>query len=407
MTPSAESSSAIAYSSTNSAGSVSKASSTAYFSSSSSSTIAYTSTGLDASVTSGSTISYAAVATPYTNYDTLNSAGSVSAFSSTPTFPMMSAPPGSGSGPGGFIGPGSGGSGNGSSSSPYYLNYTKPSDVLTSTTSIPDSQGTSTSAAASGAATTAGSDSDSDATATTNGGPTPASNDASGAEPTVATPTPSCVQSSNYAGNNTKYMDYFGYTYDIRCNLDLQSTPADHDAYAESFEDCLEYCSLLTDCVAVSYQDPPSTPNNVSNCYPKWNFVGYSPSASDGVYSGVNVNGASDGTLQNQDLCTTDNYQGASYAGIADYDDFGTAWTIGCNNTLAISDAAALSTTVTDTLASCIDYCSRYDSCEMVNWTGPHVNGTANDPNCFPASSIGAAGAAGSAPGSGYAMVLQ
>ena len=390
MTPFAEGSPVIAYTSTNSAGSVFKASSTAY-----------TSTALDESVTIGSTTPNATVAPPYTYYNTPNSG----ALSSTPTIPIMSAPTGAVPGPGSVIGAGSSGSGNGSS--PYYSNYTLPSNGLTSTTSIPGSQGASTSAAASGAATTASSYSDSDGTATTDGGATPASNDGGGAEPTVATPTPLCAQSSNYAGNNTKYMDYFGYTYDIRCNLDLQSTPTDHDAYAESFEDCLEYCSLLTDCIAVSYQDPPDPPNNSSNCYPKWNFVGYSPSVSDGVYSGVNVNGASPGTLQNQDLCTTDNYQGASYAGITDYDDFGTAWTIGCNTTLAISDAAALSTTVTDTLASCIDYCSRYDSCEMVNWTGPHVNGTAGDPNCFPASSIGTAGAAGSAPGSGYAMVMQ
>ena len=41
----------------------------------------------------------------------------------------------------------------------------------------------------------------------------------------------------------------------------------------------------------------------------------------------------------------------------------------------------------------------------MVNWTGPHVNGTLDDPNCFPASVVGLAGAANSAIGAGYATL--
>ena len=239
---------------------------------------------------------------------------------------------------------------------------------------------------------------------TANVGATPTINGAGGPEPTV-TKSPSCVKSSSYAGNNTKYSDFFGYTYDIRCNLELQSTPTDSDAHADSFDDCLEYCSLLTDCIAVTYQDPPDTPKDVSNCYPKWSFGRYEASGVDGLYSGVNVNGASPGALEIQNLCTTDNEQGASYDGITYYDDFGTAWTIGCDTTLAIPNADALFATITDTLASCVDYCSIYESCDMVNWTGPHTNGTLNEPNCFPASAIGQAGAAGSTPGSGYATV--
>ena len=287
----------------------------------------------------------------------------------------------------------------GSSSSGFgsYSNYTYSNTVITSATTATSERAGITPAALGG---------DSSATATTNDGASSTSN--GGPEPTVNSPTPSCVQSANYVGNNTKYTDYFGYTYDIRCNLNVESMPADHDAHAESFEDCLEYCSLLDDCVAVTYQDPPSPASNTSNCSPKWDFGGYAASAVDGLYSGVNVNGASDGTLNDQDLCTSDNNQGMSYAGppASTYsDDYGLEWTIGCNTTLAIVGNAALSNTVTDTLASCVDYCSRYDSCEMVNWTGPHVNGTADDPNCFPASSNGTAAAAGSAPGAGYATL--
>lgn len=241
---------------------------------------------------------------------------------------------------------------------------------------------------------------------TFNHGATPAINAGGGPEPTV-TKRPSCVESSSYAGNNTKYSDFFGYTYDIRCNLDLRSTPTDSDAHADSFEDCLEYCSLLTNCIAVTYQDPPDSPKDVSNCFPKWSFGGYEASSAAGLYSGVNVNGASPGTLEIQNLCTTDNEQDASYDGLTYYDDFGTAWTIGCDTTLAIPNAVALFATITDTLASCVDYCSTYESCDMVNWTGPHTNGTLNQPNCFPASAIGEAGAAGSTPGAGFATVYS
>ena len=280
------------------------------------------------------------------------------------------------------------GTGTGSRSTGFgsYSNYTYSNTVVTATTTNPG-------------LAPAGRGGGSGATTTTNGA----------AEPTQQTPTPSCAASANDVGNNTEYSDYFGCTYDIRCNLNLQSTPTDHDAYAVRFEDCLEYCSLLTDCVAVTYQDPPSPPDNSSNCFPKWDFEGYTASSADGVYSGVNVNGPSSGQLNAQDLCTSDNNQGASYAGppASVYtDDYGQAWTIGCNTTVAVTASAALYPTVTDNLATCVDYCSVYDTCDTVNWTGLHANGTVDDPNCFPASSNGSAGAAGSAPGSGYATLV-
>ena len=455
ITPYIEGSSAVAYSSTDSASSVIEASSTAYASISSPSFLAYTSTGSDGFVAVGSSTSYDAVASVSTYlYIPTSSVGSVNLTTTAYSVPSASASTGSDFESISSSNTGSGGSSTGigtdSSSSPasnstYYFNYTSP---ISSTTTKPDSgvtQGASNTVTGNvvgtattvnggdsgpGTATNGGNDG---ASATSNGGNvgaastagnngngdeagagggtiatnigTPATSIGSGGPEPTLTSAPLCSKSSGYASNNTKYIDYFGYTYDIRCNLDLQSTPADHAAYAENFEDCLEYCSLLTDCIAVNYQDPPSPPNNLSNCYPKWTFGGYKTSVEDGVYSGVNVNGASPGTLENQNLCTADNTQGQSYAGTTYYDDFGTAWTIGCDTELAISSAAALSTTVADTLASCVDYCSRYDSCDMVNWTGPHTNGTLNDPNCFPASSIGIAGAAGSAPGSGYATL--
>lgn len=423
--PDTDSSSIAAYSTTNSVRSAIEAPSTSSLPISSGTVVSYTSTGLDGSDTDGSTTSYIAVASSstYTSnetiivdttasyapfstsssasyvYSTTNSASSV-IFSNSTTFVPSALVP-------------SGYSSNSSTGSISYL-------PLTTIPGLDSTQGAGDTATANdgepgngngGSATQLTGLVNSDATeigsgtATTNGGASATNN--VGPEPTVESPTPSCAKSANYVGNNTKYTDYFGYTYDIRCNLDLQSISTDDNAHADSFEECLEYCSLLTDCVAVTYQDPPSTPSNFSNCYPKWNFGGYvyNASSADGVYSGVNVNGASPGTLENQNLCTQDNQQGQSYDGTTYYDDFGTPWTIGCDNAIAIIASAALSTTITDTLASCVDYCSRYDSCDMVNWIGPHTNGTANDPNCFPASVNGTAGAAGSAPGSGYALL--
>lgn len=459
VTPNVESSSVVAYSTTNPAGSVTEASSTSYTYISSGS-VGYTSTGSNESLTSGSTTSSVAVESTSTdvydtttsnssviivgattsyaqtssstyNYSTTASASSVNV--ATPTFVSSAhATTGSGSGtnltssslnstgsgtnstgPGtSFTGPSSNstgsrtnstaadsnhtvvsgtGTGTGSSSTGFgsYSNYTFSNTVLTSSTATATDHGIAPAAHGDG----------SGATTTTNGGP----------EPTQQTPTPSCAHSANYVGNNTRFSDYFGYTYDIRCNLNLQSTPTDHDAFAVRFEDCLEYCSLLTDCVAVTYQDPPSPTTNSSNCFPKWEFDGYTETSVDGVYSGVNVNGASSGQLNAQNLCTSDNNQGASYAGppASVYtDDYGQAWTIGCNTTLSIIANTALYPTVTDNLATCVDYCSVYDSCDLVSWTGSHTNGTANDPNCFPASSNGSAGAAGSASGSGYAALV-
>ena len=351
--------------------------------------------GINSSYISSSALSSASTY----NYSTTESADSIVV--ATPASNSSTVPAGTASGPSGLYTGSSGlspsitgfsGFGTGSSGA-YYPNVTMPNTIAIPTTA----NGTKSSTAVNGG--------NSSATGKAASGEIAGNPEVDSGTATSSAPTPSCVEATNYQGNNTEYTDVFGYTYDIRCNLDLLSTSTDHDAHAESFEDCLEYCSLLTDCVAVNYQDALYTPNNLSNCYPKWDFSGYAASATDGVYSGVNVNGSSPGTLKSQDLCTGDNMQGSSYDGLTYDDDYGTAWTIGCNSTLAISNATALATTVTDTLASCVDYCSRYDSCDMVNWTGPHINGTVNDPNCFPASAIGTAGASGSAIGFGYAIL--
>ena len=412
FTPYAVGSPGVAYNSINSVGSGLEALSTAHSAILSPSIIAYTSTGSDGSLAVGLITSSDTPNTPISThvYSTTNGGGSRPKPHSGlgGSISVSSSKPGPGPSITGFASSSTANIGSGiipGASNPGTTGGASTTATAPVATFNEGNGGASSTAVGSNSVVK-GTSSSGDGATTANVGATPVINGGGGPEPTV-TKRPSCVESSSYAGNNTKYNDIFGYSYDIRCNLDLRSTATDRDAHADSFEDCLEYCSLLTDCIAVTYQDPPDIPKAVSNCYPKWSFDGYQASGVKGLYSGVNVNGASPGTLEIQNLCTMDNQQGASYDGITYYDDFGTAWTIGCDTTLSIPNAVALFATITDTLASCVDYCSIYESCDMVNWTGPHINGTLNDPNCFPASAIGEAGAAGSTPGSGYATVYS
>lgn len=402
--PEAEGSSIIGHKPTSSSSPVTEASSTSYSPIFSGSIVSSTSTSSDGYVTVSST-SYVAVATAFTPvYSSTYSAPYSNSTLSSPAIISITNTLGSNSSAGASATATANGTTTATNSGTSGTNGTAANGGNSTTNGTVANSGNSGPPQMVGNGGKGGGRGGGSGTATSNGSAT-ATVPSHTAEPTAASPTPSCVRSANYVGNNTKYIDYFGYTYDIRCNLNLQSMPADSDAHADSFEDCLEYCSLLTDCVAVTYQDPPSVPDKSSNCHPKWNFEGYAPSSVDGTYSAVNVNGASPGTIENQDLCTANNIQGVSYSNSTYYDDYGSAWIIGCDTTLAITSSAALSATITDTLASCVDYCSIYSSCDMVNWTGPHTNGTTNNPNCFPASSNSTAGPAKSAPGSGYAIL--
>jgi len=209
----------------------------------------------------------------------------------------------------------------------------------------------------------------SDSSPTTTGGDT---------EPTVQNPEPDC-QASPQVGNGTKYNDEFAYTYDIRCALGVEGQNADRDAHADTFPRCLEYCSLLEGCVAVTYLDGNNEANDNSNCYPYYSFTGYSTGGPSQVYSGVMVDGASPGAVGNNDLCGAQS--NILNNGIFE-DAFSNCYAIGCGQ--YISYRTELFATDMATLEACATYCSLYNGCIAVDWTGPHTIGNHDDANCIP-----------------------
>ena len=109
-------------------------------------------------------------------------------------------------------------------------------------------------------------------------------------EPTAQSPEPDCTANPPI-GNYTRYIDQFASTYDIRCGLRVDGDRADTATHADSFVRCLQYCSLLDKCVAVTYRDGNNADNDNSNCYPYYTFRGYNTTASTSLHSGVNVDG--------------------------------------------------------------------------------------------------------------------
>ena len=217
--------------------------------------------------------------------------------------------------------------------------------------------------------------------ATSGGSPT----DTGGStEPTVESPEPDCGASPP-VGNETRYTDYFSETYDIRCGLGINGRNADIDAHADTFIGCLEYCSLLDGCAAVSYIDGNNAFNNNSNCYPYTTFTGYSTGGPATTYSGVNVDGASPGALGSDDLCgaASDNIVNGVFP-----DQFATCYFIGCGAYMTYGDPYLFATDL-DTLEACLTYCSLYNTCIAVDWKGPHIEGDQGQANCVPIASTG------------------
>ncbi|KAL8825407.1 MAG: hypothetical protein Q9191_004439 [Dirinaria sp. TL-2023a] len=191
----------------------------------------------------------------------------------------------------------------------------------------------------------------------------------SSAEPTLTNPT--CP-----ANNNTRYTDVFGTTFEVKCGRNIDGDNL-YAAHADTFGKCIEYCDILSGCAAVTYLDGAQTTQ--SNCYPYSTFRFYDDQAgADGVYSGVPVNGGTTtGANSNQQLCTQDDGQKIT-------DAFGNSYTIGCNKTITGND---LLSTVAHTLDGCLTYCSTYNTCVAVTFTGYPVG--SNQANCYPKSQIG------------------
>ena len=208
---------------------------------------------------------------------------------------------------------------------------------------------------------------------TTDGYPSTTTN--SGVEPTYSSVSPMC------SNNDTYYIDTFGIQYDIRCGLDFANPDgASLKAHADTFEGCIQYCSLLTGCGGVRFSG--------TDCYAIATFRGYmAETASEGtdLLTAVPTNGPSSGDITPDDLCA-EGFDGQPFTDI-----FQCTWNVACNQTIA---GTALQPTIQTNFEACIFYCAFYDSCESIYFEGnggyesiAEVNPVAN---CFPMSSIGA-----------------
>ncbi|KAM0802007.1 hypothetical protein BDR22DRAFT_820319 [Usnea florida] len=191
------------------------------------------------------------------------------------------------------------------------------------------------------------------------------------AEPTYSNISPACND------NNTYYTDHFGLQYDIRCGLAFANAGVTLAAHADTFDGCIQYCSLLDNCAGVSFSG--------TQCTPLANFTGYDPDdAGSDLRTAVPTDGSNDGSVTPDDLCA-EGFDGQSYT-----DTFGCTWTVLCNQTVA---GTALQETVVTNLEACINYCAFYEGCEALYFEG--VGGSVSSgevepvANCFPLSSNG------------------
>ena len=191
------------------------------------------------------------------------------------------------------------------------------------------------------------------------------------AEPTSSNLSPACND------NNTYYTDHFGLQYDIRCGLAFANAGVTLAAHADTFDGCIQYCSLLDNCAGVSFSG--------TQCTPLANFTGYDPDdAGFNVQTAVPTDGNNDGSVTPDDLCA-EGFDGQSYT-----DTFGCTWTVLCNQTVA---GTALQETVVTNLEACINYCAFYEGCEALYFEGGNgsvVEGEVEPvANCYPLSGNG------------------
>ena len=186
----------------------------------------------------------------------------------------------------------------------------------------------------------------------------------------MPTSTPVCP-----ADNNTQYTDFAGSVYDIKCGL--QITGENYQAvHADTFNDCIEYCDLVTDCAAITYQAGASA--DETNCYPYSLFDSYNIDSPVGVYSAVLANNGTTGEIIDpQSLCPGLN--GSEFK-----DPGGYTYLIGCDQEL---NGADLAPAVAPDLSGCLQYCDTYATCIGVDF-GPGANDVDNGYNCYPKSTF-------------------
>ncbi|KAL8967828.1 MAG: hypothetical protein Q9197_005215 [Variospora fuerteventurae] len=203
--------------------------------------------------------------------------------------------------------------------------------------------------------------------------PASSSSNPSGPQPSYISGTADCP-----AQNGAIYTDGFGVEYEIACGVEINGDNALRAAHADTFEKCVAFCDLLPGCTAVTYPGDVGIDNAFrSNCYPYTSFIAYIPNANPTLRSARPRYGASNTgeRFNNIQLCPA--YEGQSFT-----DPANGVHQIGCEKGLL--GAGDLYATVLPTLESCVTYCSLYNTCVGVTFSG-YVPGDRNE-NCHPRS---------------------
>ncbi|KAL8648438.1 MAG: hypothetical protein Q9210_004986 [Variospora velana] len=203
--------------------------------------------------------------------------------------------------------------------------------------------------------------------------PASSSSNPSGPQPSYISGTADCP-----AQNGAIYTDGFGVEYEIACGVEINGDNALRAAHADTFEKCVAFCDLLPGCTAVTYPGDVGIDNAFrSNCYPYTSFIAYIPNANPTLRSARPRYGASNTgeRFNNIQLCPA--YEGQSFT-----DPANGVHQIGCEKGLL--GAGDLYATVLPTLESCVTYCSLYNTCVGVTFSG-YVPGDRAE-NCHPRS---------------------
>ena len=211
---------------------------------------------------------------------------------------------------------------------------------------------------------------------------------------------PQCTSSQTVVGSQggTSYpaptpteADNFGIQYQVQCHSWLDGQASNKFTHADDFEKCLTACSIFDGCAGITYKVPINAVD--SNCQIFTSIK--TPTAfafPQNAIAAVPVAGPQvAGCVGDENLCTeSPSYDGKPYTDI-----FGRTYNIGCDkNTNGGAGNTYLSSTVFGTLDECLTYCSIYDTCIGVDYTGPYTQSTAGAAaapygNCFPFSSVG------------------
>ncbi|KAL8799428.1 MAG: hypothetical protein Q9182_005913 [Xanthomendoza sp. 2 TL-2023] len=181
------------------------------------------------------------------------------------------------------------------------------------------------------------------------------------------------------ANNGSIYTDAVGQQWEVRCGQNIRGTNA-KAVHADSWEKCLQFCSILGSVVGVTYPGGGSdntNPQSIS-CYPYNIFTEFTSGAVPTLVAARPLN-VSTGNYFNQDtLCP--GYDNETYT---DY--YGRVYEVRCDH--AYGGGTNLAPTITKSLEGCLSFCSIYNTCVGVTFT-QYIVGSRTD-NCFPKTALG------------------